>query len=523
MDHARGFDHRTRTSTTTPAPGLLWPCNPNVEVRHWGMDIDFDNSFHREMEGFYAPAEASAPSSPQLLIFNHGLADRLGLDMSAMGEDDLSRIFSGQTLPGGANPLAFAYAGHQFGHFSSQLGDGRALLLGEVIAPDGARFDLQLKGSGPTPFSRNGDGKAAVGPVLREFLVSEAMAALGVPTTRALAAVATGDRVQRERAQPGAVLTRIASSHVRVGTFQFFAAHFGAEHVIQLSDYSIRRHFPDLADAANPHLALLDRVIGLQCELVAHWLAVGFVHGVMNTDNVAISGETIDYGPCAFMDRFSVSTVFSSIDANGRYAYGRQPQILHWNMARFAEALLPAIHAVDPAGVDAAKALVEAIPDRFRDHWFARMRTKLGLASAHKADAELIDGLFDELERHSVDFTNFFRALAMLLRGEAAPLEALLPEPEAMAPWIASWWAQLEREDIHPRERADAMDAVNPLYIPRNHKVEEVLAAAELGDLAPFHLLLEVVRHPDSARDTWADFAQPGPVAGMPYVTYCGT
>lgn len=487
------------------------------------MNINFDNSFHRDMEGFYAPAEAAAPSSPKLLIFNQELAERLGLVTAGVSDDALSCAFSGQVMPDGADPLAFAYAGHQFGHFSSQLGDGRALLLGEIIAPDGARFDLQLKGSGPTPFSRNGDGKAAIGPVLREFLVSEAMAAMGVPTTRALAAVATGDRVQRERAHPGAVLTRIASSHIRVGTFQFFAAHFGAEHIIQLSDYSIRRHFPDLATAPNPHLALLDRVIGLQCELVAHWLGVGFVHGVMNTDNVAISGETIDYGPCAFMDRFSASTIFSSIDANGRYAYGRQPQILQWNMARLAEALLPAIHAVDPAGVEAAKAMVDAISDRFRQHWLERMRAKLGLASAHEADADLIDSLFDAMERHSIDFTNFFRALAMLLRGQAAPLEALLPEPEAMAPWIANWWAQLEREDIHPRERAAAMDGVNPLYIPRNHKVEAALTAAEQGDLAPFHLLIEAVRHPYVERPEWADYAQPGPAQAAPYVTFCGT
>ncbi|QNO26739.1 YdiU family protein [Sphingopyxis sp. OPL5] len=487
------------------------------------MDFAFDNSFHRDMEGFYAPAEAAPPSAPKLLVFNHALARKLGLDIDGADDDTLVRLFSGEAMPGGANPLAFAYAGHQFGHFSSQLGDGRALLLGEIVAPDGARFDVQLKGSGPTPFSRNGDGKAAIGPVLREFLVSEAMAAMHVPTTRALAAVATGDRVQRERAHPGAVLTRIASSHIRVGTFQFFAAHFGAEHVVQLSDYSIRRHFPDLATSPNPHLALLDRVIGLQCELVAHWLGVGFIHGVMNTDNVAISGETIDYGPCAFMDRFSANTVFSSIDANGRYAYGRQPQILHWNMARLTEALLPAIHAVDPADVEKAKGLVDAIPDRFRTHWFARMQTKLGLASAHEGDAELIDNLFGELETHAIDFTGFFRALATLLRGDASELEALLPQPEVMAPWIASWWAELEREDIHPLERAAAMDAVNPRYVPRNHRVEEALTAAEQGDLAPFQALLEVVRAPYVERADWAAYAGPGPAEGAPYVTFCGT
>ncbi|WP_428629154.1 protein adenylyltransferase SelO [Sphingopyxis sp.] len=487
------------------------------------MNFAFDNSFHGMMEGFYAPAEAAQPSVPTLLTFNTALALQLGLTGDGTNDARLARIFSGDELAAGAEPLAFAYAGHQFGHFSSQLGDGRALLLGETLAPDGARFDIQLKGSGPTAFSRNGDGKAAIGPVLREYLVSEAMAAMGVPTTRSLAAVATGDRVQRERSHPGAVLTRVASSHIRVGTFQFFAAHFGADHVVQLSDYTINRHFPDLAEAANPHLALLDRVIGLQCELVARWMGVGFVHGVMNTDNVAISGETLDYGPCAFMDRFALNTVFSSIDANGRYAYGRQPQITHWNMARFAEAMLPAIHAVDPAGVDAAKALVDAIPERFRVIWFDRMRAKLGLGRADKADEQLIDALFGELEQHGVDFTSFFRALAQLLRGDGDMLQTLLPDAEAMAPWIADWWAQLEREAIAPLERADAMDAVNPLYIPRNHQVEAALVAAESGDMAPWTALLEVVQNPYVARAEWDAFAHPAPVDADTYRTFCGT
>lgn len=487
------------------------------------MDLAFDNSFHDAMEGFYAPAEATEPSAPKLLIFNEALAGQLGIDVAGVTEDQIARLFSGKELPEGASLLAFAYAGHQFGHFSAQLGDGRALLLGEIVAPDGARFDVQLKGSGPTAFSRNGDGKAAIGPVLREFLVSEAMAAMGVPTTRSLAAVATGDRVQRERAHPGAVLTRIASSHIRVGTFQFFAAHFGVDHIRQLSDYSIGRHFPDLAGAANPYLALLDRVIALQCELVAHWLGVGFVHGVMNTDNVAISGETIDYGPCAFMDRFAIETVFSSIDANGRYAYGRQPQIMHWNMARFAEALLPAIHAVDPDDVDRAKDMVAEVGERFRAVWFDRMRAKLGLVQADDGDVQLIDTLFGELEQHGVDFTLFFRALAQLLRGDGAMLQALLPTAEAMAPWIADWWAQLEREAIAPLERADAMDAVNPLYIPRNHCVEAALEAAEAGDLSLWSQLLEVVRNPYVVRPEWADYTAPAGLDAEPYATFCGT
>ncbi len=487
------------------------------------MDFAFDNSFYTAMEGFYAPAEAASPSAPDLLVFNHALAERLGIDMANADDTALARIFSGQEMLEGANPLALAYAGHQFGHFSPQLGDGRALLIGEVVAPDGARFDLQLKGSGPTPFSRNGDGKAAVGPVLREYLVSEAMAAMGVPTTRSLAAVATGDRVQRERAHPGAVLTRVASSHIRVGTFQFFAAHYGATHVVQLSDYSIRRHFPELRDAPNPHLALLGRVIGLQCELVARWLGIGFIHGVMNTDNVAISGETIDYGPCAFMDRFAAETVFSSIDANGRYAYARQPQIMHWNMARFAEALLPAIHAVDPAGIETAKEMVAAVPMRFREAWLARMRSKLGLGRSEAGEGALVDALFAELERHGVDFTRFFRALAMLLRGDAAMLEAMLPHPDAMAAWVADWWAMLEGEPVSPLERADAMDAVNPLHIPRNHLVEAALTAAEEGDLSDWRQLLDVVARPFEARPEWERYAEPAPTDFGPYTTFCGT
>ena len=487
------------------------------------MDFAFDNSFHDSMEGFYAPAEAAKPSAPKLLIFNHSLARRLGLDSDCAAVDEVEDLLSGKALPQGTAPLALAYAGHQFGHFSPQLGDGRALLLGEIIAPNGARFDIQLKGSGPTAFSRNGDGKAAIGPVLREFLVSEAMAAMGVPTTRALAAVATGDRVQRERSHPGAVLTRVASSHIRVGTFQFFAAHFGADHVAQLVDYSVRRHFPDLVDAPNPALAMLERVAELQCDLVAHWLGVGFIHGVMNTDNVAISGETIDYGPCAFMDRFALDTVFSSIDANGRYAYARQPQIMHWNMARFAEALLPAINRVSPADVDAAKAVVDAIPARFRARWHEQVRAKLGLVPGDTDDSELIDTLFDELEEHGVDFTSFFRALAMLLRGDGTMLENLLPAPDVIAPWIGLWWERMEHDATELLARADAMDAVNPIYIPRNHLVEAALEAAEAGDMAPWLELLEVVRNPYAVRPGLERFAEPGAEDATPYKTFCGT
>lgn len=491
------------------------------------MKLPFDNSFHDQMAGFYAPAEAARPSAPAMLAFNAELAASLGLDLSGVDDDALARVFSGAELPEGAQPIALAYAGHQFGHFSPQLGDGRALLLGEVVTPGGARFDIQLKGSGPTAFSRNGDGKAAIGPVLREFLVSEAMAAMGISTTRSLAAVATGDRVQRQRGHPGAVLTRVASSHIRVGTFQFFAAHLGAEHVIQLADYSIRRHFPDAAARPNPYLALLDQVIQRQCSLIAQWLGVGFVHGVMNTDNVAISGETIDYGPCAFIDQFSVNAVFSSIDANGRYAYGRQPQILHWNMARFAEALLPAVHSIDPADVEKAKALVDAIPDRFRIQWLTVMFGKLGLESAGEGDAEpnadLIDGLFDVLEQQGADFTGFFRALANSLRGDEQALANIAGESDALTTWLARWRTAVAGVAGELLERADAMDRVNPIYIPRNHLVEAALAAAEEGDLSAWEALLEMVRAPYVLRPDADEYAQPAPDDFGKYTTYCGT
>jgi serine/tyrosine/threonine adenylyltransferase len=487
------------------------------------MICAFENSFRDRMEGFYTLAQVAKPSAPKPLIVNHGLAECLGIDAPDVGGTPLADLFLSHEMSGGASLLAFAYAGHQFGHFSPQLGDGRALLLGEIIAPDGARFDIQLKGSGPTPFSRGGDGKAAMGPVLREYLVSEAMAAMGVPTTRSLAAVATGDVVQRDRAHPGAVLTRVASSHIRVGTFQFFAAHFGVDHVVKLSNYTIWRHWPELAETPNPHLAMLDRVIDLQCALIAQWMGVGFIHGVMNTDNVAVSGETLDYGPCAFMDRFAANTVFSSIDTHGRYAYGRQPQIMHWNMARFAEALLPAIHNVSPDDVEAAKALVDAIPGRFRAHWDRLMRAKLGLAEGDADDRLLVDDLFAKLEQHSVDFTSFFRALAMLLRGDGARLEQLLPTPDAMAPWVARWWEHIERDGVSPPVRADAMDTVNPLYIPRNHIIEPALEAAEAGDMGPWQELLEVVQHPFVERPGLERFAEPGPIDAAPYRTFCGT
>lgn len=487
------------------------------------MRFPFDNSFFNEMQGFYAPAVAEQAPSPQLLAFNKDLAAQLGLDRISADEAQWARWLSGAEAVDGSDPLAFAYAGHQFGHFSPQLGDGRALLLGEIVAPDGQRFDMQLKGSGRTEFSRNGDGKAAIGPVLREYLISEFMAAIGVPTTRSLAAVATGEHVQRERAHPGAVLTRIAASHIRVGTFQYFAAHLGEPYVSQLANYVIKRHYPDLEHAENPPLALLSAVIDRQAALVAAWMAVGFVHGVMNTDNVAISGETIDYGPCAFVDQFRAGAVFSSIDRNGRYAYGRQPQILHWNMARLAEALLPAIHSVNPDDVDTAKLLVNETPDRFRGHWEAHLRAKIGLTVPHDGDRELFDAMFETMEENGADFTGFFRALARYVRGDTQALDGF--GGFAWEGWLALWQTRMAAEENgdHRMTRAGKMDRVNPLYIPRNHLIEQALQQAEAGDMAAWERLLSIILWPYQEQGDADGYDQPASADNPPYKTFCGT
>lgn len=476
----------------------------------------FDNSFARDLPGFYLAAEPETPPNPRLLYWNAALAERLGVDRRALSDDAVAAHLSGATLPEGAEPIAFAYAGHQFGSFNPQLGDGRALLLGEHIAPDGSRHDVQLKGSGRTPFSRGGDGKAALGPVLREYLMSEAMAALGIATTRALAAVATGEDVWRERTLPGAVLTRTAASHMRVGTMTFFAAQGGAEAVRRIADHAISRHCPDVAAAANRYLALLDHVIGVQAELVASWMGVGFVHGVMNTDNMTMSGETIDYGPCAFVDAYSARAVFSSIDHGGRYAFGRQPHILHWNLARLAEALLPAIVAVDAADQDAAVALIGAVPDRYHAAMLTVMRRKLGLVEADAGDAALVETLFGALEGQGVDFTRFFTALTdEVAGGEAAEW------PAPVADWLAGWRARGQGMDA--AARLESMRAANPVVIARNHLVEAALTdAVDRDDFAAFDALLAAVRDPFSARTADDPIVQPPP-ADFAHVTFCGT
>jgi serine/tyrosine/threonine adenylyltransferase len=480
----------------------------------------FDNSFARDLSGFYLPAEADVPSAPSLLYFNAPLAATLGLVRGTLDDAALAAMLSGGSPVAGSQPVALAYAGHQFGTFNPQLGDGRALLLGEHIAPDGGRHDVQLKGSGPTPFSRGGDGKAALGPVLREYLMSAAMAALGVPTTRALAAVATGDRVLRDRPLPGAVLTRIAASHLRIGTIQFFATHGGAEAVRQIADYAIARHCPDAADAANPYLALLDHVINVQCKLVAQWMALGFVHGVMNTDNMTLSGETIDYGPCAFVDAYSAGAVFSSIDRGGRYAFGRQPQILHWNLARLAEALLPAIVTVRPEDQETAVALISAVPERYYPAMLARMQAKLGLMTALDGDLALVNDLFETLEGQEIDFTLFFNELTdEVVHGGADTRNVL-----HLAEWLCRWRERLAADQGLSSARHAMMRSANPVVIPRNHLVEAALTAAvDHNDFSAFEALLAEVSDPYRERAVGDPYTQPPPADAAPHVTFCGT
>lgn len=487
------------------------------------MDFRFDNSLRRELEGFFAPWQAAVPPAPALVIYNHALAAQLGLPSG--DEAQLAAWYSGAEPLPASEPVALAYSGHQFGTFNPLLGDGRALLLGEVVTPSGERFDLQFKGSGATPFSRGADGKCALGPALREYLVSEAMAALGVPTTRSLAVTRTGEGIWRELPQHGAVLTRVAASHLRVGSFEFAAAHRGIEGVEKLTRYALARHYPEREGARNPALALLEAVCEAQASLVAKWMNIGFVHGVMNTDNVTISGETIDYGPCAFLDAYAADTVFSSIDANGRYAYAQQPAVCRWNLYRLASALIEAIAAVDEADTEGARDLLNEFPLRYQRHWLAGLRPKLGLFSEEEGDLALGEALFAALEGQGADFTRLFRALSASLHAGYDALAAEVTDRDAFRPWFDTWQARLVREPLDPAERAARMDAVNPLYIPRNHLLDAALKAAEAAesDMTPFLALLEAVTHPYAERAGWEDYAQ-GPPEGSPrFVTYCGT
>lgn len=494
----------------------------------------FDNTFVRDLEGLYEPWQAAPASSPRLLQLNRPLAEELGLDPDALESPEGVDVLVGNTVPDGATPVAQAYAGHQFGGYSPRLGDGRALLLGEVIDVHGRRRDLHLKGSGRTPFARGGDGRAAVGPMLREHVVGEAMHALGIPTTRALAVVATGDTVARETALPGAVLVRVAASHLRVGSFEY-AARQDPELVRRLLDHAIDRHHPQAARTANPALALLDEVVEAQASLVARWMLVGFIHGVMNTDNTTISGETIDYGPCAFMDVYDPDTVYSSIDHGGRYGYGNQPVIAQWNLARLAETLLPLIADEPETAIALATAVLESFTERYQRHWLTGMRSKLGLSSPAADDGSLGDSSLDDADRaladdlltlmrtQRVDLTSCFRALSVAARGDTAPARALFADPQAFDDWAARWTARLPATPEDRHATADAMARVNPVYVPRNHLVEEALAAATAGDLMPFRELLDVVTDPFDEKPGRERYAQPAPEDFGPYQTFCGT
>ncbi|MGA2534668.1 MAG: protein adenylyltransferase SelO [Terracidiphilus sp.] len=502
---------------------------PAIDPESRTINFGFENTYARLPERFYSRLDPTPVAAPRLVKLNVGLAGTLGLDPDALATARGVEILAGNRVAEGSEPLAQAYAGHQFGYFVPQLGDGRANLLGEVIARDGARFDIQLKGAGPTPFSRRGDGRAALGPVLREYIVSEAMAALGVPTTRALAAVATGERVLRDMSLPGAVLTRVASSHLRVGTFQYFAARGDTEGVRTLADFAIARHYPDAAQAGQPYRALLDGVIARQARLIAQWMLLGFIHGVMNTDNMSISGETIDYGPCAFMEAFDPATVFSSIDHGGRYAYGNQPRAALWNLARLAEALLPVLAQETGSEETAAAAANEALAafePQFKAARSAGLRRKLGLLAEHEGDAVLAEDLLMRMAANRADFTLTFRRLCDAAAGSKNDegVRTLFADPSAYGSWAAGWRRRLEEESADGNVRAAAMRAVNPAFIPRNHLVEAALdAASRRQDFQPFEELLDAVSQPYEERPGFERFAMPARPEECVLQTFCGT
>ena len=496
----------TLSGTSTAVPGL-------------------ESTFADEFGDLTVPWKGAQAPDPALLVLNEQLAAELRLDAVVLRSEEGVGVLSGSAVPDRAAPVAMAYAGHQFGGYAPLLGDGRALLLGELADQGGRRVDLHLKGSGPTPFSRGGDGFAVVGPMLREYLVSEAMYALGIPTTRALSVVATGAHVPRNGLEPGAVLARIAASHLRVGTFEFAVRR--GEVLPRLAEYAIGRHYPELTERpatgdGNRYLRFFEAVVEAQASLVAKWMLTGFVHGVMNTDNTTISGETIDYGPCAFLDAFDPAAVFSSIDHAGRYAFGNQPAVLKWNLARFAETLLPLMAPTPDDAITAATGVLDTFDERYDAHYTTGIAAKIGVAGTH-IDRALVDDLLSLMEESGADWTGTFRALAEELRGHSASLDGLLPRT-AIGPWLERWNEVLAQQGRGPAATADAMDEVNPLYIPRNHQVDAALRAATDGDLSPFTTLLEVVTHPFGRRDEWSDYAAPAPRQFTEsFQTFCGT
>jgi uncharacterized protein YdiU (UPF0061 family) len=476
----------------------------------------FDTSYARLPQRFYARLKPTPVRNPRLVKLNHLLAEELGLDTKRLDGDVGAAFFSGNHVPDWAEPLAMAYAGHQFGHFVPQLGDGRAILLGEIIGRDGKRRDLHLKGAGQTPFSRRGDGRAALGPVLREYIISEAMYALGIPTTRTLAVVTTGEPVFRETTLPGAVLARVAASHIRIGTFEYFAARGDEEAIKTLTEYALTRHYPALQGAPNPALTLLEAVCDAQAALIARWMQVGFIHGVMNTDNMTIAGETIDYGPCAFMDTYDPATVFSSIDHHGRYAFGNQPRIAQWNLARFADTLLPLLADNHEQAVVQAEETITQFPERFARYWQDGMRRKLGLTSEQVDDASLIQSLLHLMKQHAGDYTNTFRLLCAVAEGSEAPA--------GYEAWVTRWRTRLTQERYAPQEAATLMRANNPVFIPRNHRVEAALnAAVKQGDFVPLEALLVVLSTPFDEKPEHTEYANPPAPHERVHQTFCGT
>lgn len=490
------------------------------------VGFSFDNTYARQPERFFARLAPTPVSAPRLIRVNAPLATQLGLDPVWLASAEQVEVLAGNRVPETAEPIATAYAGHQFGMFVPQLGDGRAILLGELVDRAGVRRDLQLKGSGRTPFSRGGDGRAALGPVLREYVVSEAMAALGIPTTRALAAVVTGEAVRRETSLPGAILTRVAASHIRVGTFEFFASRRDVHGLRLLADYVIARHYPGTASTERPYRALLDAVIRAQASLIAQWMLVGFIHGVMNTDNMSIAGETIDYGPCAFMDAYNPTAVFSAIDRSGRYAYIRQPAIGQWNLARLAECLLPLLSDDRDAAIAEVEEALDAFTSCFEQAYQEKLRRKLGLFTACTGDSELGRDLLATMDANDADFTLTFRRLSEVAAGEAddSRVRSLFADSSAYDEWATRWRRRLEQEPTDAATRRDAMLAVNPAYIPRNHRVEAVIrAAVDDDDFAPFHEIITVLSHPFADQPAFAQYADPPAEHERVLRTFCGT
>lgn len=478
---------------------------------------NFDNSYARLPGFFFSKGTPTAVQDPELILFNHSLASQLGLNEEELQSEEGVAVFAGNAIPEGADPLAQAYAGHQFGHFT-MLGDGRAILLGEQITPEGKRVDIQLKGSGRTPYSRGGDGRATLGPMLREFIISEAMHDLGIPTTRSLAVVTTGEEVWRETLLPGAVLTRIADSHLRVGTFQY-AARFGeVDDLRALADYAIKRHYPEIEAADNRYLAFLREVMKRQASLIAKWQLVGFIHGVMNTDNMTISGETIDYGPCAFMDTYDPATVFSSIDHQGRYAYGNQPYIAVWNLARLAESLLPLIHEQQEEAIKLAEGVLAEFSKQFEGHWLAGLRAKLGMFNVEEQDQVLVDELLAMMHKHKADYTNTFRALTLQKVDNPS-----LSGKKDFEQWYEKWQARLDRQEQSKEEAYNLMKKSNPAVIPRNHRVEEAIAAALDEDYQVLDKLLNVLSEPYAYSTDKEEYCRLPATPDEPYKTFCGT